>query len=111
MKYFNLYDKEKTYIFPNGMPANEGTLISNYPLIGQIPFVLETDKTNHIIFSISLLELLRIKYNINEELTDEEAVEEIQTLVNKEEEISDETRIADALEDLVVLNMPDEEVE
>lgn len=112
MKYYNLYNQEENYIFTNGAPANLETLVSTYPLIGQIPFALETDKTGHIIFNITILELLKTQYNIDEGLTDQEAIKEIQRLANlPDDEVDSQIRIADALEDLVVLNMPDEEVE
>lgn len=112
MKYFSLYNGENSYIFPNGMPAGEGELIKSYPLINQIPFILQTDRSGHIIFNISLLELLRNQYDISEEVSDEEAVEIIQEIENRtDDEVDSQIRIADALEDLVVLNMPDEEVE
>jgi hypothetical protein len=57
---------------------------------------------------------MRARYNIDPSLSDNDALQAIQTIINTPDPEpttpEDTTRIADALEDLVVLNMPDEEV-
>ena len=57
---------------------------------------------------------LPILYNIEASLTEAEAIQALADLYNTPLEpgpiYTDETRIADALEDLVVLQMPDMEV-
>lgn len=111
MRSIELYNPSKTYIFQDGKIADYNALKELFPVLDIQPYIVTTDYTGNIIISMQLLNLARTDYNIDPELNDEEAIEAIRAIIDKEsDDISSETRIADALEDLVVLNMPDEEV-
>lgn len=112
MVYIEKYDKEKVYYFQNGSIADYDRVKAAYPGIDNLTYIVHTDYTGNIIILMELLNLKRTEFNIDEALTEEQAIEKISEILNGEEpDIEDTTRIADALEDLVVLNMPDEEVE
>lgn len=108
--YLEKYNKFKEYLFSNGEKAGYEKLKDLYPGIDSIEYVVTTDYTRKIIISMEPLILMRTEYNIDEKLSDNDAIDKILEIINKENEIDEQTRIADALEDLVVLNMPDEEV-
>lgn len=112
MVYIEKYDKEKIYYFQNGSVADYDRVKAIYPGVDNLTYIVHTDYTGDIIILMELLNLKRTELNIDESLTEEEAIEEILEILNEENvDTDDTTRIADALEDLVVLNMPDEEVE
>lgn len=112
MVYIEKYDKEKVYYFQNGSIADYDRVKAIYPGVDNLTYIVYTDYTGDIIILMELLNLKRTEFNIDETLTEEQAIERISEILNGEEpDIEDTTRIADALEDLVVLNMPDEEVE
>lgn len=111
MVYAELYNKGKTYFFQDNHYATYEALKALFPAINDLAQIVFTDYSGQIIISIEPLNLKRTELEIDPTLTNEDAVLAIvNKLNNPEEEVSDETRIADALEDLVVLNMPDEEV-
>lgn len=111
MVYAELYNRGKTYFFQDNHYATYEALKALFPAINDLVQIVFTDFSGQIIISIEPLNLKRTELGIDPTLTDEEALLEIvDKLNNPEEEITDQMRIADALEDLVVLNMPDEEV-
>lgn len=112
LHYIEKYNKDKTYIFQNGQIANYDRIKNLYPGIDDITYIITTDYTRTIIISIDPLNLKRTELNIDINLNEDQAIEKIIEILDKEDgfTIDDTTRIADALEDLVVLNMPDEEV-
>lgn len=111
MKKLEIYDGTKTYMYPNMTLATPERVQADYPAILTFPHVIETDEAGQVLFAIENFSAMKSRYNINSELTNEEALAEIEELLNTEPEpmIDDNTRIADALEDLVVLQLPDEE--
>jgi hypothetical protein len=113
MYYAEKYNKEKIYYFQDGKIADYERLQQIFPAIDDLTFIVFTDYSRQIIISFEILNLVRTRYNISTELTDDQAIAAIIEIMNNPdpEEYTDTTRIADALEDLVVLNMPDEEVE
>lgn len=112
MKVLEFYDGTKTYMYPNMKLATPEVVLADFPAILAFKHVIETDENGQVLFAVENFSAMRSRYNIDTTLTDEEALAEIQSLINAEPEpvLDDNTRIADALEDLVVLNMPDEEV-
>lgn len=111
MKILEFYDGTKTYMYPNMKLATPEVVLADFPAILAFKHVIETDENGQVLFAVENFSAMRSRYNIDTTLTDEEALAEIQDLLNTEPEpiLDDNTRIADALEDLVVLNMPDEE--
>ena len=111
MKKLELYDGTKTYMYPNMKLATPDVMQADYPAILAFPHVIETDEAGQVCFAIENLSAMRSRYNIDTTLTNEEAIEAIEEIINTEPEpeLDNQTRIADALEDLVVLNLPDEE--
>lgn len=111
MKKLEIYDGTKTYMYPNMTIATPERIQADYPAILVFPHVIETDDAGQVCFAIENFSAMKSRYNIDSTLTDEEALSEIEEILNAEPEpvLDDNTRIADALEDLVVLNMPDEE--
>lgn len=111
MVYAEKYNKEKTYFFQDGHYATYEELRAIFPAIDDLVWIVFTDYTGNIIISFEPLALKRTELDIDTSLTDDEAIVAIVEKMNApDEEVSDQTRMADALEDLVVLNMPDEEV-
>lgn len=113
MRHFVKYDNTKTYYYLTGHEATPEAVLAKYPAIASQTYVMETDSTETIMMGMDMLITLRTLYNIDSELTEDEAIEEIEDILNTdpEPELDNQTRIADALEDLVVLNMPDVEEE
>lgn len=112
MVYLEKYNPEKIYYFQDGRIANYDAIQDIFPLIDEISCIVFTDYNQKIIISLRPLDLVRTDYNIDTSLSEEDAILAIAEKINHPDaEVRDETRIADALEDLVVLNMPDEEVE
>lgn len=113
MNYFiEKYDKEKIYVFQSGEIANYERIKNIFPGIDNMTYIVFTDYTKNIIISIEPLNLKRTELNIDPKLSENDAISRISDILTQQDRIlvEDTTRIADALEDLVVLNMPDEEV-
>ena len=112
MKVLEFYDGTKTYMYPNMKLATPEVVLADFPAILTFKHVIETDENGQVLFAVENFSAMRSRYNIDKSLGEAEALAQIQELMNEEPEpvVDDNTRIADALEDLVVLNMPDEEV-
>ena len=110
MKVLEFYDGTKTYMYPNMKLATPEIIQADYPAILYFRHVIETDEAGEVCFAIENFSAMRSRYDIDKTLSDNEALEALQEILNAEPGpvIDDNTRIADALEDLVVLNMPDE---
>lgn len=113
MVILEFYNGRKTYMYPNGEVATPERIEQDFPAISIFKHVIETDASGQVCFAVENFSAMRTRYEIDSSLTDEEAIAAIQEIINTPQEApayDDQTRIADALEDLVVLNMPDEEV-
>lgn len=112
MYYIEKYNKNKLYLFQDGKFAGYEQLKELYPSIDDFTYIVFTDYSRQIILFFQLLNLKRTELNIDPALSEDDAIEQIVQIMNTEEQgftPDNQTRIADALEDLVVLNMPDEE--
>ncbi len=100
-------------MYPNMKLATPEVVLADFPAILAFKHVIETDENGQVLFAVENFSAMRSRYNIDSALNDDEALAAIQEILNTapevEEVYDDTTRIADALEDLVVLNMPDEE--
>lgn len=111
MKHFEIYDGTKTFMYPNMTLATPEKVQQDFPAILTFKHIIETDENGEVLFAVENFSAMRTRYNIDKDLTDAEALEQLTQLLNKESKpyIDEQTRIADALEDLVVLQLPDEE--
>lgn len=111
MRILEFYTGNKTYMYPNGELATPQRIQQDFPAVTVFKHCIETDEVGQVCFAVENFAALRSAYNIDSSLSDNDALLAIQEIINTnpEQEIADETRIADALEDLVVLNLPDEE--
>ncbi|MBE6902246.1 MAG: hypothetical protein E7478_07205 [Ruminococcaceae bacterium] len=107
MKKLEEYTGEKVYAFPNGARATREAVLQRFPAAEDFTFVVTTDEYGEVMFGMDNLSALRSIYNIDKSLSKEDAIAAIEEIMNTpaevNEEVSDQTRIADALEDMVVL--------
>ncbi|MEA4920630.1 MAG: hypothetical protein VB078_06910 [Clostridiaceae bacterium] len=111
MKKVEKYTGEKTYMFPNGAIATREAVLSQFPAALAFAHIVETDEGGEVMFALQNLSAMRSFHGIGRTLSEAEAIAAIQTAVNTPEAVvdttTDQTRIADALEDMVALSMPD----
>lgn len=107
MVKYEKYTGEKAYMYPNGVLATPEMVYEKVPAAKVFTFVVGTDELGQVMLSMDNLSVLRSAHNIDSSLTEDEAIAAIEEIMNTElvpvETVSDETRIADALEDMVVL--------
>lgn len=114
MKILEKYTGEKTYMFPNGAIATREAVLEQFPAVLTFAHVVETDESGEVMWAISNLSAMRTLHKIDASLTQEEAIEALQEIINTEPEVdttpSAEERIASALEYQVLASMDDVEV-
>lgn len=111
MKVLEFYDGTKTYMYPNMRVATPQVMQTDYPAILTFRHVIETDEAGEVCFGIENFSAMKSRYNIDKNLSDNEALEAIQNILNAEPEYepSAEERIASALEFQNMMALPDEE--
>ena len=113
MKIIEKYTGEKTYMFPNGALATPEVMQQKFPAVLAFAHIIETDEMGEVAFAVQNLSAMRSLHGIDKTLTEEEAIAEIQRIVNTPpvvvDEPSAEERIAAALEYQVMASLPDEE--
>ena len=113
MKVLEFYTGEKTYMYPNMKLATPEVVLADFPAILTFKHVIETDEGGQVLFAVENFSAMRTRYEIDSSKGDDEALAEIQEIMNADPVVEpvydDTTRIADALEDLVTLQLPDEE--
>ncbi len=111
-KYFELYDNTKTYLSPIGEAFTPEEVSKRYAIVNHgLPVIIETDSSRTVFGGYGLLSQYKNMYNIDDELTDEEALAEIERIANlpaPEPAPSAEERIASALEFQNILALPEE---
>ena len=107
------WDKSDTYMYPNGAIATGEKIATDYPAVEVFMHVIETDENCQVCYAIENLSGMRSRYNIDTSLSDDDAISEIQDIMNAPKQVntepSAEERIAAALEAQVIMSMPDEE--
>ena len=101
MKKIIKYDGTKTFMYPNGEIATPERILQDFPAALTFAHIVETDEAEEVCFAFQNLSAMRNFYGIDSSLTEVEAIEAIQTIVNTpppEPEPSAEERIASALE-------------
>lgn len=92
---------QKTYMYPNGELATPERINNDFPAGLHFSHVIETDEQGQVLFAFINLSAMRSQYEINPELSEKDAITEIETILNEtqpEYEPSAEERIAAALE-------------
>ncbi|AEE95798.1 hypothetical protein [Mahella australiensis] len=110
MVRYELFDGTKTYMFPNGALATPETIRSQFPAVDTFPHLLELN--GNVVQAVMEFGAVKGIYQIDESLSDEEAIAEITYKANNPpppEPTADE-RIAAALEYQNIMSMPDEGV-
>lgn len=106
MVKYEKYTGEKTYMYPNGVLATPEMVYAKHEAAKVFDFVVGTDELGQVMWSFDNLSALRSANDIDPSLSEDEAIaalEEIANTAKATEVITDQTRIADALEDMVVL--------
>lgn len=113
-KHFEIYDNTKTYFSPVGEEFTPEEVARRYAIVNSgLPVVIETDSSRVVFGGYGLLSQYKDMYNISDELTDEEAIIEIERIANlppPEPMATAEERIAAALEFQNILSLPEGEV-
>ena len=100
------YTGNITYMFPNGEIATPERLEQDFPAITLFPHVLEVN--GNVCQAVMELSALRQMHDIDENLSEEEAIEAIENIINApppEPGISPEERIAAAMEFQNLMNL------
>jgi predicted DNA-binding protein (UPF0251 family) len=95
------YNPEKTYMFPSGKIATPEAVLRQFPAITVFPHIIETDESEQILWAVENLAAMRSVHGLDEGLSDEEAIAELEAIRNApppEPGVSAEERIAAALE-------------
>ena len=98
MKRLEKYTGEKTYMYPNAALATPERVLADFPAAVAFPHVIETDDNGEVLFAIMNLSALRAQYGIDTSLSESEAIQAIQDIINtpepKPEETVDESTVA-----------------
>lgn len=113
MKKIIRYTGDKTFMFPSGGLATKEAVLEHFPAALSFVHVVETDENEEVMWALENLSALRSQMGIDSSLTEDEAIAEIEKIVNTPPEVSTEAtaeeRIAAALEYQVMASLPDEE--
>ena len=112
MKKVIKYDGTKTFMYPNGAVATPEKVLQDFPAVLTFTHIIETDEAEEVCFAVQNLSAMRGIYNIDKSLSEEEAIQAIQDILNtppEEPEPSAEERIASALEYQNLMSMEDVE--
>jgi hypothetical protein len=101
MKKLEKWTGQKTYMYPNGELATPERINADFPAGLHFTHVIETDESGQVCFAFMNLSALRSQYEIDIELSEDDAIAEIEAIINTPEpepEPSAEERIAAAME-------------
>ena len=85
MKRLEKYTGEKTYMYPNAALATPERVLADFPAAVAFPHVIETDDNGEVLFAIMNLSVLRAQYGSDASLSESEAIEAIQDIINTPE--------------------------
>ena len=91
MKKLEKYTGEKTYMYPNAVLATPERVLADFPAAVAFPHVIETDDNGEAIFAIMNLSAMRAQYGIDASLSESEAIQAIQDIINTPEPEPEET--------------------
>lgn len=100
MRRLEIYNKEKTYMFPNGDLATPRDIERDFPAISAFKHVIETDEAGEVCFAVMNFNTVKAQYGIEQSVDDEEAIALIEEKMNAVQvpTPSVEERIAAAME-------------
>lgn len=117
--YLKLYNNNDIYMSPVGTIMTSVEVYRDFPAAAQFDFIVETDAYSEVMIGFYSLNSMKSKYNIDDSLSKEDAVQAIEDAMNAEREaeeqshhqqiITPEERIAAALEYQVLMSMEDAE--
>lgn len=111
MKLLEIYNQEKTYLFPNMTIASPEEVAKTYTAVNipNLTCVIETDESRTMFYTApEPIAVLKSRYGIVQSLSDEEAIVTIEEIINApqpEPEPTAEERIAAAMEYQNLLTM------
>lgn len=85
MKRLEKYTGEKTYMYPNAALATPERVLADFPAAIAFPHVIETDDNGEVMFAIMNLSAMRAQYGIDASLSESEAIQAIQDIINTPE--------------------------
>ena len=85
MKRLEKYTGEKTYMYPNAVLATPERVLADFPAAVAFPHVIETDDNGEVLFAIMNLSAMRAQYGIDTSLSESEAIQAIQDIINTPE--------------------------
>lgn len=91
MKRLEKYTGEKTYMYPNAALATPERVLADFPAAVAFPHVIETDDNGEVLFAIMNLSAMRAQYGIDSSLSESEAIQAIQDIINTPEPEPEET--------------------
>lgn len=101
MRKYEKYLGNKTYMYPNGTMATPEIMIVKYPAVAYFSHIIETDEAGEVCFAVQNLSVMRHFYGIDNSLSEDEAIVQMEVLLNTPPVIpepSPEERIASAME-------------
>lgn len=107
------YDNTKTYMYPTGAIANPERVKKDYPATEFFKFVVTTNEAAETIYGLDAFNSLKSNYQIDASLSDDEALAQIEEIMNTPQEVEEDTtptpeeRIAAALEYQALSSMED----
>ncbi len=110
-KVLEIYNYEKTYLFPNMCIATPEEVAKTYTAVNipNVACVIETDESRTMFFTApEPIAVLKARYDVNQSLSDEEALIAIEEILNAPQPIPEPTaeeRIAAAMEYQNILSM------
>lgn len=110
MLKLELFTGDKTYMFPNGTVATPQDIRNQFPAVDTFPHVIEAN--GDVCQAVMNLSALRAIHNIDENLSDNDAILGVETIMNTppSNEPSADERMAAAMEFQNLMMMDDEEV-
>ncbi|MGN1413515.1 MAG: hypothetical protein ACI4WY_04640 [Anaerovoracaceae bacterium] len=91
MKYLEKYTGEKTYMYPNAALATPERVLTDFPASLAFAHIVETDVNGEVMFGMYNLSAMRTQYGIDASLTEAEAIQAIQDIMNTPEPEPEET--------------------
>lgn len=113
--YLKKYDSKDTYMSPANTVLDAARVKTNYPATQYFAFVVQTNKTGEIMYGLYNLASMRDRYDISDDLTEDEAITALEQAMNAEREAqaasaaepTAEERIAAMMEYQVLTSLED----
>jgi spore germination cell wall hydrolase CwlJ-like protein len=123
MIYLEKYNKNKVYMSPGGVVMDQEQVRKEFPAALQFAYVMQTDETGEMMYSMDSLSMMRTRYGIDASLDEDAAIAAVKQAMEEEQDAqaaaaeeaantaTAEERIAAALEYQVMSSLPDEDAE